>query len=117
MRARIHSLHQKPRTEGERGFPKPAVDEARVTETGLEGDYNHYRQTKKAGTNDHAVLLLSTETLHALAAEGWPVAPGDLGENVTVEGFAYDALAPGDRVALGDEVVLEISEACDPCVN
>ena len=117
MRARIHSLHVKAHKDGERGIPKPSVDDAQVTEAGVEGDYNVYRQAKKAGTKDYAVMLLSIETLHTLASEGWPVAPGDLGENVTLEGFAYDTLAVGDRVALGGDVVVEISEACQPCIN
>ncbi len=117
MQARVHSLHTKPRTAGEHGLPKPEVFESEVTELGFEADYNHYRQSKHAGTRDRAVLVLSLETMHTLASEGWPVSPGDLGENVTLEHFAYDRLVVGDRIAVGDELLLEITEACQPCKN
>ncbi len=46
--------------------------------------------------------------------EGWPVQPGDLGENLTLAGLSYDGLTPGTVLRLG-EVRLQVSKACDPC--
>src|SRR5262249_31955799 len=60
------------------------------------------------------VLLHSVELLADLNAEGWPVKPGDLGENLTVVDLPASSLVPGARVASG-EVILEISKPCDPC--
>lgn len=111
---RVRSLQRKLRVAGERGIPKPSVDAIVVTEAGVDGDYNRYRTAKLKGDPGHAVLLIPIETLQALAAEGWPVAPGDLGENITTEGIAYDAMEPGTRLEIGD-ALLEITEPCIPC--
>jgi MOSC domain-containing protein YiiM len=90
------------------------VSQLTITPEGVEGDYNRWRTEEADGDPDQAVLLLSEEILAGLQAEGWPVRPGDLGENVTVAGLPPDALMNGAIVRLG-EVVLEVSKACDPC--
>lgn len=107
-------MNVKPSTPGEPGLPKRAVASARLTSAGFEGDFNRYRQEEKAGSPDMAVLLMPSETLRALNDEGWPIRPGDIGENITSEGLAYGAFAPGLRFKLGAAVV-EVSKACDPC--
>ena len=109
-------LGAKPKTRGEHGLPKPEVAEATVSLQGFSGDYNLYRQTQRAGDPDMALLLMPLETLEQLRREGWPVSPGDLGENVTTAGVPYDRLRPRQRVRLGG-VVAETSKACDPCDN
>jgi MOSC domain-containing protein YiiM len=109
-------LGRKPRVPGERGLPKPEVLEARLTADGLEGDYNLYRQTRKAGDPEMALLLMPLETLEELGREGWPVRPGDLGENVTTSGLTYASLRPPCRLRLGGAVV-ETSRPCEPCDN
>ena len=114
MGGRIVQLSLKPREGRSRGLPKRPVPELVVTPDGVQGDFNRWRTEKAAGDPDQAVLLLSEETLADLRAEGWPVQPGDLGENLTVAGLPADALLPGVRVHVG-EVVLEVSKACDPC--
>jgi MOSC domain-containing protein YiiM len=86
-----------------------------ITPTGVEGDFNRWRTEEANGDPDQAVLLLSEEILAALRAEGWPVEPGELGENLTVAGLPPDALQRGAQVCLG-EVVLELSKPCDPCI-
>jgi MOSC domain-containing protein YiiM len=91
------------------------VDQLVITADGIEGDFNRWRTEKAAGDPDQAVLLLPEETPAQLRAEGWPVHPGDLGENLLLAGLADGALAPGVRVRAG-EVELEVSKRCDPCV-
>lgn len=115
-RGRVVQVNHKSPVPGERGLPKVPVAQARVTRAGVEGDYNVYRHDVKHDDPAMAVLLIPTETLAELRVEGWPVRPGDLGENLTTEGIAYDAFAPGRRFRAGP-VVLEISKACDPCDN
>jgi MOSC domain-containing protein YiiM len=112
---RIARLQRKPREGRSRGIPKRSVDELVITAVGVEGDFNRWRTEKAAGDPDQAVLLLSEEVLAELNAEGWPVCPGDLGENLLLAGLPAGALAPGARVRAG-EVELEISKRCDPCV-
>ena len=114
MQGRIAELHLKPREGRGRGIPKRAVPHLHITAEGVEGDFNRWRTEEANGDPDQAVLLLSEETLAELRAEGWPVQPGELGENLTVAGLPPDALAPGAEVRLG-EVLLEVSKPCDPC--
>jgi len=109
-------LGAKPRVAGERGLPKPELAEARLLLSGVEGDYNLYRETQKAGDPDMALLLMPAETLAELAREGWPVRPGDLGENVTTSGISYDSLRPRRTLRIGRAVV-QTSKACEPCDN
>jgi MOSC domain-containing protein YiiM len=90
------------------------VSQLTITPEGVEGDYNRWRTEEANGDLDQAVLLLSQDILAGLQAEGWPVQPGDLGENVTVAGLPSDALREGAVLHLGD-AVLEVSKACDPC--
>jgi MOSC domain-containing protein YiiM len=111
---RILQMSVKPKTPGERGLPKRAVTRLEIQATGVTGDFNHYRAVQLPGDLDQAVLVLTEEVLATLGAEGWPVRPGDLGENLTLADIPEAALGPGVRLRLG-EVVLEISLACDPC--
>jgi MOSC domain-containing protein YiiM len=112
---RIVRLHRKPKDGRRRGIPKGPVDELVITGDGVEGDFNRWRTEKAGGDPDQAVLLLDEAVLTALRGEGWPVAPGDLGENLLVAGLPPEGLAPGARVRVA-EVELEISKRCDPCV-
>ena len=113
---RVFELHRKPEVPGEHGLPKPSVPEAFIAQSGLVGDFNRYRHEEKQDDPGMALLIMPRETLRDLAREGWPVRPGDLGENITTEGIAYDAFAPGRRFRAGD-VVFEVSKACTPCDN
>jgi MOSC domain-containing protein YiiM len=114
VQGRIVQLHRKPREGRARGLPKRMVPVLTITPLGVEGDFNRWRTEEANGDPDQAVLLLSEEILTQLRAEGWPVQPGQLGENLTVAGLPLDALRPGARVYVG-EVELEVSKPCDPC--
>ena len=114
MHGRIVQLHLKPREGRARGLPKRAVSQLTITPDGVEGDFNRWRTEEANGDPDQAVLLLNEEILVDLQAEGWPVQPGELGENLTVADLLPDALQPGVQVHL-DGVVLEVTKPCDPC--
>jgi MOSC domain-containing protein YiiM len=114
MHGRLVQLSLKPKNGRARGIPKHAVSTLTVTANGVQGDFNRWRTEKAGGDPDQAVLLLNEEILTDLHAEGWPVQPGDLGENLLVAGLPPDALEPDTTVVLG-EVVLQVSKACDPC--
>ena len=106
----------KPRTPGQRGLPKPAVPSLEVTHRGAVGDFNCYRAEQMPDDLDQALLLLTEEVLHELQSEGWPVQPGDLGENLTLAGVPERMLAPGVTLRIGD-VLVEVTLACDPCTT
>lgn len=95
------------------GVPKLPVAEARITSAGVEGD----RQASITvhGGPHRAVSLLGIEAIRRVAAEGHPIAPGTTGENLTTEGFDVSALPLGTRLAIGDDVVLELSAPTNPC--
>lgn len=113
---RVYQLNRKSQTPGERGLPKRPVTEARVTEAGVEGDYNVYRHDVAHNDPGMAVLIVPLEMLQQLNREGWPVRPGDLGENVTSIGLPYDAFTPGHRFRIGGALV-EMTKPCTPCDN
>jgi MOSC domain-containing protein YiiM len=113
---RVERVSVKPRVRGEYGLPKPSVPRLEITPAGAVGDHNNYRTEKLPGDLDQAILVITRDLLDQLRVEGWPVEPGDLGENVTVTGVPESALAPGTRLHIGG-VVLEISLACDPCTE
>jgi MOSC domain-containing protein YiiM len=112
----IVRLSIKPEVAGMVGLPKHAVASLRVTLDGAEGDYNNYRTRRLAGDRDQALLVVTQELLIALAADGWPVRPGDLGENVTVSGIREGDLRPGVQLQMG-EVTVAITKPCDPCTE
>jgi len=97
------------------GVPKKPVPLARVTAEGLDGD--GHRDTDNHGGPERAVCLFALEQIQALQAEGHPVVPGALGENVTIEGIEWTRVVPGSRLQLGDAVTLEVTRYTSPCVN
>lgn len=116
VRGRVVGLHRKPEVSDEHGLPKPAVSEARILRTGVEGDFNRYRHEVQHDDEGMALLVVPRETVEQLNREGWPVSPGDLGENISTSGVPYDAFAPGRRFRAG-EAELEVTKPCTPCDN
>jgi MOSC domain-containing protein YiiM len=116
VQGKVEQINVKSRRAGERGIPKLPVSSVFVTRAGVRGDYNVYRQEEKGGDPDSAVLIIPLETIRALNSEGWPVKPGDLGENFTTSGLPYSSFEVGKTFALGD-ASLQVSRACDPCAN
>jgi MOSC domain-containing protein YiiM len=93
------------------GIPKLPQERVHVTETGLVGDGQaHAKHTKPT----RALSLLESEVLEQLREEGYPVAPGVLGENLTTAGL-YGKVAAGDRLRFSGGVEILISEARKPC--
>lgn len=97
------------------GVPKLPVPEAQVTRLGLAGDVQKHRRFH--GGPQRALCLYASERIEQLQAEGHPIQPGSTGENVTIQGLDWAALKPGDRLALGDEVEIQITSYTVPCKN
>src|SRR5690349_3913420 len=99
---------------GPGGIPKHSVPEARATANGLVGDKQRY--TKIHGGPNRALCLFSSDDYASLRRDGVPCEnPGTFGENVLVEGLDFAQLLPGDELALGDEVVIELFDVREPC--
>ena len=88
--------------------PMNTVESATFIEGfGIEGD----RHAVKSGARAvRQVLLMDEDTL-----EGFGLGIGQVRENVTVRGVDLHQVAAGQRLALGDDVVVEITQFCAPC--
>ena len=104
-------LHQISISDG--GVPKLPVAEARLTVNGVAGD--RQRNLEAHGGVDRAICLFSLEVIEALQAEGHAIRPGSSGENLTIAGLDWPKLLPGDRLRIGDTVLLEMLSYTSPC--
>jgi len=92
------------------GEPMEVVDSAAfVAGFGIEGDRHAVRFGARTARQ---VLLMDEQTL-----EGFGLVHGQVRENVTVADVDLHALVAGQRLELGDQVVLEITGHCNPCAN
>ena len=96
------------------GVPKLPQREAEVNALGLANDSQ--RDTKYHGGPERALCLFSLERILALQAEGHPIYPGSVGENVTISGLDWSHVAPATQMRLG-EVLIEVMSYVAPCAN
>lgn len=61
--------------------------------------------------------LRQVHLLAELSAAGHPVAPGELGENVTTYGIDLLALPTGTLLRLGPDAVVEVTGLRNPCLQ
>ena len=94
------------------GVPKRAVPEAMITTLGLEGD--SFAHPQFHGGPDQRVLIFAAEAVDQLAAAGFPVFYGALGENLTVRGLSLESLRAGQTWRAGD-ALLELTKVRVPC--
>lgn len=98
------------------GLPKRAVaGPVMLGRLGVEGDM--HRNTVLHGGPTKAVLMASAELIDQLAARGFPVLYGSLGENLTVSGLDPHLWRAGQRWRIGDDVTLELTTLRTPCSN
>jgi MOSC domain-containing protein YiiM len=94
------------------GVPKRAIAEAEVTPAGIVGDSWAHPQIH--GGPNQALLLITSEGIGQLIAQGYPIFPGALGENLTTLGLDRRQMRIGQRYRVG-EVMLEITKMRSPC--
>jgi len=96
------------------GIPKRPVPDVLITPLGLEADsWNH---PEIHGGRSQAVLLIAAETIEELAARGYPVYPGALGENLTTRGIDRKQWRIGQQFRVGP-VLLELTKVRVPCAT
>lgn len=67
--------------------------------------------------NLRQVHLIHAELLDELAAAGFSVAPGQMGENVTVAGLDILGLPTGAGLRLGPDALIEVTGLRNPCAQ
>ena len=67
--------------------------------------------------NLRQVHLLHAEMLDELNAQGFRLAPADVGENITTRGVDLLALPTGTRLRLGSQAVVELTGLRNPCAQ
>ena len=80
------------------GVPKLPVERGEVTSNGLVGDRQRH-----------------TQVHGGLQAEGHPIYPGAVGENLTIVGLDWEKVVPGARLRLGNQVLIEVTRYTTPC--
>lgn len=122
MTARIVAVAR----DGAHRFSKQPVEDITLVEgLGVEGDAHagvtvkHRSRVARDPTqpNLRQVHLLQAELLAELAARGFDVAPGDIGENVLTEGIDLLALPTGARLRLGRSAIVEVTGLRNPCAQ
>ncbi|WP_270937382.1 MOSC domain-containing protein [Falsiroseomonas oryzae] len=106
------------------GFSKPTQPRIRlIAGLGVEGDAHcgvtvkHRSRVARDPTqpNLRQLHLIHAELFEELAASGFRVAPGALGENVTTRGLDLLGLPRGARLRLGPDAVVEVIGLRNPC--
>ena len=103
-------------------FSKPVRERVRlIADHGIEGDAHagatirHRYLARQKLPNDRQVHLMQAELFEDLAAAGFAVAPGELGENITTRGIDLLALPLRTRLHLGEGAVVELTGLRTPC--
>lgn len=74
----------------------------------------HDKRKDPTRPNLRQVHLMPAELFEELAARGYAIHPGQLGENITTEGVDLITLPRGTRLAIG-EAVIEVTGLRTPC--
>jgi MOSC domain-containing protein YiiM len=102
MSGRVISLHV--RSE-KHGAPTPVAEAVGRVGGGLEGDVHAHRTSR-------AVLVIDRTTLDALR-----LAPGDLREEIAIEGLPDVTNLPVDSELRIGGVTLRVNGPCEPCTH
>jgi MOSC domain-containing protein YiiM len=98
------------------GLPKLAIEgPVMLDSSGIEGD--RHRNLAVHGGPEKAVLMIAAELIDVLAAEGFPLCYGALGENLTVTGFDPHMWRSGQRYRIGQDALIELTKLRTPCSN
>ena len=102
MSGRVIALHV--RTE-KHGAPAPVAELIGRVDGGLEGDVHAHRSSR-------AVLVVDHATLDLLG-----LAPGDLREEITIQGLPDVTNLPVDSELRVGGVTLRVNGPCEPCTH
>jgi len=101
--------------------PQPSLH--LIAREGIEGDAHrgattqhlYLKRKNPAQPNLAQVHLFASEMLDQLAVLGFPLKPGEIGENILTRGIDLLALPRGTQLHLGPEAVVEVTGLRTPC--
>lgn len=97
-------------------FKEPTSQPVQIDSLGLQGDY--IDDKKHHGGVDQAVYIYGDLDYGWWTQEiGRDLMPGTFGDNLTIAGLESADMSIGDRLYIGDEVVLEVTAPRIPCVT
>jgi len=79
----------------------PVTQAALVVGHGIQGD-------RKGGSPTRQLNIMSADELAPLAAAGFKLAPGQMGEQIVISGLDLAALEPSAQIQLGEVAVVEV---------
>lgn len=82
----------------------PIATATAISDVGIEGDRHAQRGFARQ------VLIMDKETLDLLG-----LSPGQIKENITIEGVDLSGIRPGQVFFFGDDVTMEATGDCEPC--
>ncbi len=95
-------------------YKRPVMKPVHVGRFGLDGDT--VVDSKVHGGPDQAVYVFGSEDYEWFSfGVGRPLEPGLFGDNLTIDGLASADFAVGDRLEIGDTVVIEVTAPRAPC--
>ena len=94
------------------GLPKRAIEEGFITPLGIEGDWHAHPEIH--GGPRKAILFIASEVVEHLTAQGYPLFPGAMGENLTTRGLEIHDIRIGDQIRAGG-ALLEVTQPRGPC--
>lgn len=93
----------------EKGMRKKNVESVELKEAfGIVGDAH-------GGFGHRQISLLALESIRKMQEKGLDVVPGDFAENITTQYFDLLSLTIGDKLKIGKDVLLEISQIGKVC--
>jgi MOSC domain-containing protein YiiM len=96
-------------TSERKGTPKRDVEKGLFQEGfGLVGDAH-------AGDWHRQVSLIAAEDIETMRAKGLDVKPGSFAENLTTSGFDLGSVKVGNRLKVGESVILEVTQIGKEC--
>lgn len=105
MKGFVHSVC----TSEKKGIRKHEVQSARLTAGwGIEGDAH-------AGRWHRQVSLLSIEDINVMKNFIPSLKPGDFAENIVIQGLDISPVEVGDRIIIGEDIILEVTQIGKEC--
>ncbi|KPK01488.1 MAG: molybdenum cofactor sulfurase [Nitrospira bacterium SG8_35_4] len=104
--ARIISIN----ISDKKGVRKKTIDSAVLRE-----NYGMERDAHASGEWHRQISLLAVESIKKMQEKGLNVGPGDFAENFTTEGIDLLSLPVGTKIAVGEDIEVEVSQIGKVC--